>query len=90
MTLRPARKLPERQQTGGCLRKSYVEHDVREFLRTGMQVAVVEAKGHEAKYVVVALRNYIKKHPDTCAEIGCALRGGSRISTERKGARWPS
>ncbi len=69
---------------------SYVEHDVREFLRTGMQVAVVEAKGHEAKYVVVALRNYIKKHPDTCAEIGCALRGGSRISTERKGARWPS
>lgn len=76
MTLRPARKLPERQQTGGSKRKSYVEHDVREFVRTGMQVAVVEAKGHDARHVVVALRNYIKKHPETCAEIGCALRGG--------------
>ena len=90
MTLRPARKLPERPKAGGSLRKSYVEHDVREFVRTGMQVAVVEVRGHDAKHVVVALRNYIKKHPETCAEIGCALRGGSRISTERKGARWPS
>jgi len=76
MTLRPARKLPERPKAGGSLRKSYVEHDVREFVRTGMQVAVVEVRGHDAKHVVVALRNYIKKHPETCSEIGAALRGG--------------
>ena len=90
MTLRPARKLPERPKAGGSLRKSYVEHDVREFVRTGMQVAVVEVRGHDAKHVVVALRNYIKKHPETCAEIGCALRGGSHISIERRRARWLS
>ena len=85
MTLRPARELPERQKTGSSLRKSYVEHDVREFVRTGMQVAVVEAKGHEAKHVVVALRNYIKKHPETCSEVGAALRGGVAYLYRKEG-----
>lgn len=85
MTLRPARKLPERQQAPGNRRKSYVDHDVREFVRTGVQVAIVEAKGHEAKQVVMALRNYIKKHPETCSEIGCALRGGVAYLYRKEG-----
>ena len=64
---------------------AFVAHDVREFVRTGAQVAIVEIKGHEPKQVANTIRYYIKKHPETCAEIGCALRGGVAYLYRKEG-----
>ena len=75
MSIRPVKDLPHR--TGGPIAKgSYVDKDVREFLRMGYDVAAVEHAGKSGKNVVTALKYYIERNQKACAGVSAVLRGG--------------
>ena len=86
MAIRQVRALPERRMPT-ARKGSYVAHDVREFLRQGMEVAEVTHEGRKAANVGAALANYIKKHQDTCAGIGACVRGGVAYLYRKEGKR---
>lgn len=82
MALRPVRALPSKVGKGG--KESYVAPDVREFLRQQMDVACVEHPGKSAECVSQALWHYLAKHPEQCAGLAAAIRGG-KVYLYRKG-----
>ena len=72
--LRPCKGVPNR---GGRNKgDSYVATDVREFLRGGMDAAIVEHKGKKPENVAAALAKYIKDNHELCAGIAACMRGG--------------
>lgn len=72
--LRSTRRLPACTR---ATRESYVAGDVREFCRNRTyEAAEVVVEGRSADSVVLACRRYIRTHPDQCAGVGVALRGG--------------
>ena len=74
MAIRPVRELPVRRG-GFAAREPFVEADMREFVRKGMDVAVLEYDGRKAGAIVSACRRYIKAHPRECAGVRCGKRG---------------
>ena len=75
MSIRPVKDLP-RRKGGPIARGSYVDKDVREFLRMGYDVAAVECPGHAGKNVLTALKHYIERNQKACAGVSAVQRGG--------------
>ena len=74
MAIRPVKELPLRR--GGFAANEYVAADMREFVRKGMDVAVLEYDGRKAGAVVDACKRYIKAHPDKLRGVKAGMRGG--------------
>ena len=62
MAIRPVRELPGPR--GRAVGESFVAADMREFIRKGMDVAVLEYDGRKARTIVDACKRYIKAHPE--------------------------
>ena len=75
MAIRPVKELP-RRKGGFAANESFVEADMREFVRKGMDVAVLEYDGRKAGTVVDACKRYIKAHPDKLRGVRAGMRGG--------------
>ena len=76
MAIRPVKELPVRTGPGSSV-ESFVEADMREFVRKGMDVAVLEYDGRKAGAVVDACKRYIKAHPDRLRGVHAGMRGGT-------------
>ena len=74
MAIRPVKELPVRR--GGFAAGEYVAADMREFVRKGMDVAVLEYDGRKAGAIVDACKRYIKAHPDKLRGVKAGMRGG--------------
>ena len=75
MAIRPVKKLPVRK-SGFATGESFVDADMREFVRKGMDVAVLEYDGRKAGAIVNACKRYIKAHPDKLRGVHAGMRGG--------------
>ena len=75
MAIRPVKELPVRK-SGRAAGESYVAADMREFVRKGMDVAVLEVEGRKAGAIVDACKRYIKAHPDKLRGVHAGMRGG--------------
>ena len=75
MAIRPVKELPVRTGPGND-GESFVEADMREFVRKGMDVAVLEYDGRKAGTIVDACKRYIKAHPDKLRGVHAGMRGG--------------
>ena len=75
MAIRPVKELPVRRG-GFAANGSFVEADMREFVRKGMDVAVLEYDGRKAGTIVDACKRYIKAHPDKLRGVRAGMRGG--------------
>lgn len=75
MAIRPVKELPVRRG-GRTAGESYVAADMREFVRKGMDVAVLEYDGRKARTIVDACKRYIKAHPDRLRGVHAGMRGG--------------
>ena len=75
MAIRPVREVPKRVH-GFVTRESFVDADMREFVRKGMDVAVLEYDGRKATAIVDACKRYIKAHPEQLRGCKAGMRGG--------------
>ena len=75
MAIRPVKELPVRRGFG-VKGESFVAADMREFVRRGMNVAVLEYDGRKAGAIVDACKRYIKAHPDKLRGVRVGMRGG--------------
>lgn len=75
MAIRPVKELPV-LKSGRAAGKSFVDADMREFVRKGYDAAVFEYPGRDAKSIRAALASYIKKNPKTCSKLAVCVRGG--------------
>ena len=75
MAIRPVREVPKRVR-GFAAGEPYVAADMREFVRKGMDVAVLEYDGRKARTIVDACKRYIKAHPDRLRGVRAGMRGG--------------
>lgn len=75
MSIRPVKDLPARAGFGEK-RPSFVAADMREFVRKGMDVAVIEHEGKKPASVAVACKKYIKAHPEKYRGVHAGVRGG--------------
>lgn len=75
MAIRPVREVPKRVH-GFAARETFVDADMREFVRRGMDVAVLEYDGRKAGAIVDACKRYIKAHPDKLRGCKAGVRGG--------------
>ena len=73
MTIRQVRELPQRSLSR---KGTFVDADMREFIRKGMDVAVIEHEGRKATAIVDACKRYIKAHPDKLRGVHAGMRGG--------------
>lgn len=74
MAIRPVKELPVRR--GGFAANEYVAADMREFVRKGMDVAVLEYDGRKATAIVDACKRYIKAHSEQLRGCKAGVRGG--------------
>ena len=75
MAIRPVKELPV-LKSGRAAGESYVAADMREFVRRGMDVAVLEYDGRKAGAIVDACKRYIKAHPEQLRGCKAGVRGG--------------
>lgn len=75
MAIRPVKELPVRK-SGRAAGESYVAADMREFVRCGMEAAVVELDGKTPRSIESAVRNYIKAHPREFRGVKVGTRAG--------------
>lgn len=75
MAIRPVKELPV-LKSGRAAGKPYVAADMREFVRKGMDVAVLEYDGRKARTIVDACKRYIKAHPEQLRGVRAGMRGG--------------
>lgn len=75
MAIRPVKELPVRK-SGRAAGEPYVAADMREFVRKGMDVAVLEYDGRKAGAIVGACKRYIKAHPEQLRGCKAGVRGG--------------
>lgn len=75
MSIRPVKDLPARAGFG-VKGTSYVAADMREFIRKGMDVALIEIEGKKPGQIVVACKKFIKAHPEQYRGIKAGVRGG--------------
>ena len=74
MSIRPVREIPSRGASQP--KKSIVEKEMREFLRCGMEIAVIELDGKTPRSIESAVRNYIKAHPREFRGVKVGVRAG--------------
>ena len=74
MSIRPVKDLPARAGFG-VKGTSYVAADMREFVRKGMDVAVIEHEGKKPE-IVAACKKFIKAHPEHYRGVHAGVRGG--------------
>ena len=60
MSIRPVKELPPRSQQR---KGTFVDADMREFVRKGMDVAVIECEGHKKEGTKAAAQSFIRQHP---------------------------
>lgn len=75
MSIRPVKELPARAGIGKK-GTSFVAADLREFIKKGMDVAVIEHEGKKPAQIVVACKKYIKAHPEQYRGVHAGVRGG--------------
>lgn len=75
MSIRPVKDLPAHAGSGEK-GTSFVAADLREFIRKGMDVAVIEHDGKKPASVAVACKKYIKAHPEQYRGVKAGVRGG--------------
>ena len=75
MAIRPVKELPV-LKSGRAAGEPYVAADMREFVRKGMDVAVLEYDGRKARTIVDACKRYIKAHPDRLRGCKAGVRAG--------------
>ena len=75
MAIRPVKELPV-LKSGRAAGESYVAADMREFVRKGMDVAVLEVEGKKPSAIVDACKRYIKAHPEQLRGCKAGVRGG--------------
>ena len=75
MAIRPVKELPV-LKSGRAAGEPYVAADMREFVRKGMDVAVLEVDGKKAGAIVDACKRYIKAHPEQLRGCKAGVRGG--------------
>ena len=75
MAIRPVREVPKRVR-GHAHGETFVDADMREFVRRGMDVAVLEVDGKKAGAIVDACKRYIKAHPEQLRGCKAGVRGG--------------
>lgn len=73
MTIRQVRELPQRSQPR---RGTFVDADMREFVRKGMEVAVLEYEGHKKEGTKEAVKSFIRQHPAECRGVRVGIRQG--------------
>lgn len=72
--LRPVSKLPPRSRPSA--QESAYASDLREFMRSRQEVAILEMPGKTARQVVQSVRGMLTRRPDLYPGIGVAQRGG--------------
>ena len=75
MAIRPGKELPVRRG-GFAASASFVDANMREFLRCGMEMAVVEVDGKTPRSIESAVRNYVKAHPREFRGVKVGTRAG--------------
>lgn len=75
MAIRPVREVPKRRH-GSVPGETFVDADMREFVRKGMDVAVIDVEGKKAGAIVDACKRYIKAHPEQLRGCKAGVRGG--------------
>lgn len=75
MAIRPVKELPV-LKSGRAAGETFVDADMREFVRKGMDVAVLEVEGKKAGAIVDACKRYIKAHPKQLRGCKAGVRGG--------------
>ena len=74
MSIRPVRDVPTRGASQP--KESIVAKEMREFLRCGMEAAVVEVDGKTPRSIESAVRNYVKAHPREFRGVKVGTRAG--------------
>ena len=75
MAIRPVRELPVRRG-GFAANESFVEADMREFVRKGMDVAVLEYADHKKEGTKAAVQSFIRQHPAETRGVQVGIRQG--------------
>lgn len=75
MAIRPVKELPV-LKSGRAAGDPYVAADMREFVRKGMDVAVIEIEGKKPESVVSACKKFIKDRPEQYRGVHAGVRGG--------------
>lgn len=75
MAIRPVKELPVRKGPG-IKGVSFVDADMREFIRKGMDVALIEHEGKKPGQIVVACKKFVKAHPEQYRGVKAGVRGG--------------
>lgn len=75
MAIRPVKEVPTRRR-GYVHGETFVDADMREFVRRGMDVAVLEVEGKKPSAIVDACKRYIKAHPEQLRGCKAGVRGG--------------
>ena len=73
MTIRQVRELPQRSLSR---KGTFVDADMREFVRKGMEVAVIECDGHKKEYTKAAAQSFIRQHPSEMRGVQVGIRQG--------------
>lgn len=75
MAIRPVKEVPTRRR-GYVQGETFVDADMREFVRRGMDVAVLEVEGKKPSAIADACKRYIKAHPEQLRGCKAGVRGG--------------
>lgn len=75
MSIRPVKELPARAGFG-VNGSSYVAADLREFIRKGMDVALIEIEGKKPAQIVAACKKFVKDRPEQYRGVKAGVRGG--------------
>ena len=73
MAIRQVRELPQRSLSR---KGTFVDADMREFVRKGMEVAVIECDGHKKEAIKAAVQSFIRQHPAEMRGVQVGIRQG--------------
>lgn len=73
MAIRQVRELPQRSLSR---KGTFVDADMREFVRKGMEVAVIECDGHKKEGTRAAVQSFIRQHPAEMRGVQVGIRQG--------------
>ena len=73
MTIRQVRELPQRSLSR---KGTFVDADMREFVRKGMEVAMLEYADHKKEGTKAAVQSFIRQHPAEMRGVQVGIRQG--------------
>ena len=73
MAIRQVRELPKRSLSR---KGTFVDADMREFVRKGMEVAVIECEGHKKEATKAAAQSFVRQHPAEMRGVHVGIRQG--------------